>query len=294
MHYNGPIVRPQTEADALFIEVTVGCTHNSCTFCNFYEGYPFHVVPLSQVEANLQEASKYNPDAWKVWASGGNPFALSVEKLASLAKLFKKYLPKARIATYARVNDLYNKSVDDIKYLKSLGYDDIVLGIESGDDEVLEHVNKGYTSQDILQQCKKLEAAGMTYRVIYLGGLAGHGKCEESAMRTAKILNQLHPNYMFLTTVTILKGTPLYDEIQAGTFVDADEIERIQEFRTLCKNLKNEITIYAATSTNMFPFVAHFPDDKDHIVSELDKIICNFSTADETLLRARRSQQRRI
>ena len=62
----------------------------------------------------------------------------------------------------------------------------------------------------------------MEYRVIYLGGLAGHGKCEESALRTAKVLNQLHPNYMFLTTATILKGTKLYDEVQNGTFVEVD------------------------------------------------------------------------
>lgn len=294
MNYNGPIVRPQTEADAIFIEVTVGCTHNSCTFCNFYEGYPFRVAPLSQVEADLEEASKYNKDAWKVWASGGNPFALSVEKLATLAKLFKKYLPKARIATYARVDDLYRKSVEDIKYLKDLGYDDIVLGIESGDDEVLEHVNKGYTSEDILRECKKLEEAGMEYRVIYLGGLAGHGKCEESALRTAKVLNQLHPNYMFLTTATIIKGTKLYDEVQNGTFVEVDEIERVREFRTLCQNLKNEISIYSATSTTMFPFIAHFPEDKEHIVSELDNIIRNFTASDETLLRERRSKQRRV
>ena len=82
MHYHGPIVRPQTDADSIFVKVTVGCTHNNCTFCNFYDGYPFRVAPLSQVEADLQEAAANFPHAKKVWASGGNPFALSVNKLA--------------------------------------------------------------------------------------------------------------------------------------------------------------------------------------------------------------------
>ena len=96
MHYNGPVIRPQTDADSVFIEVTVGCTHNSCTFCNFYDGYPFRVAPLEQVEADLQEAAEVYPHAKKVWASGGNPYALSTDKLAVLAKLFKKYLPEGR------------------------------------------------------------------------------------------------------------------------------------------------------------------------------------------------------
>ena len=115
MHYHGPIVRPQTDADSIFVEVTVWCTHNNCTFCNFYDGYPFRVAPLSQVEADLQEAAANFPHAKKVWASGGNPFALSVNKLATLAKFFKKYLPEAIISTYARVDDITSKSVDDLK-----------------------------------------------------------------------------------------------------------------------------------------------------------------------------------
>ena len=170
MHYHGPIVRPQTDADSIFVEVTVGCTHNNCTFCNFYDGYPFRVAPLSQVEADLQEAAANFPHAKKVWASGGNPFALSVNKLATLAKLFKKYLPEAIISTYARVDDITSKSVDDLKMLRELGFEILVLGIETGDDDVLTHVKKGYTSEDILRECKKIESAGIAWRVIYLGG----------------------------------------------------------------------------------------------------------------------------
>ena len=61
MHFNGPIVRPPTDADSVFIEVTVGCTHNSCTFCNFYEGYPFRVAPWEQIEADVKEAALHFP-----------------------------------------------------------------------------------------------------------------------------------------------------------------------------------------------------------------------------------------
>ena len=109
------------------------------------------------------EAAANFPYAKKVWASGGNPFALSVNKLATLAKLFKKYLPEAIISTYARVDDITSKSVDDLKMLRELGFEILVLGIETGDDDVLTHVKKGYTSEDILRECKKIESAGIAW-----------------------------------------------------------------------------------------------------------------------------------
>lgn len=80
MHFHGPIIRPQTDADSLFIEVTAGCSHNACTFCNFYKDTPFMVAPLSQIEEDLKEAKREWPNAKSIWASGGNPFVLSTEK----------------------------------------------------------------------------------------------------------------------------------------------------------------------------------------------------------------------
>lgn len=290
MHYHGPIVRPQTEADSIFIEVTVGCTHNSCTFCNFYKDYPFRVAPLAQVEADLKEAASDYPNAKKVWASGGNPFALSTDKLIVLAKLFQKYLPKAKISTYARVNDLYQKSVEDIRYLHELGFDDIVLGIESADDEVLSHVNKGYTAANILSECRKLEEAGMEYRVIYLGGLAGSGNGVRSAKKTVEVLNQLHPNYMFLTAVAVLRDTKLYEEVQRGEFTEESEKERLQEFCTLIEGLQNEITVFSATSTVSIPFIAKLPVDREKIVSVLNKAIESLNEESEQMIHARRAR----
>ena len=87
MHCNGPIVRPQTDAYSIFLEVTVGCTHSHCRFCSFYQGYPFQVASFEQIEEDLQEAAAYAPHAKHVWASGGNPFALGVEHLAKVAGL---------------------------------------------------------------------------------------------------------------------------------------------------------------------------------------------------------------
>lgn len=289
MHYHGPIVRPQTDAFDLFIEVTVGCTHNSCTFCNFYDGFPFHIAPVSQIEEDLQEAKRKHVHPDRIWASGGNPYALSTKKLAVIGKLFQKYFPGVPVSTYARVDDLTRKSVEDMKYLKSLGWGDLVIGIESGDDDVLAHVNKGYTAQDILDGCQKLEKAGVTYRIIYLGGLAGKGHGEETAHRTAKLLNQLHPYFMYLTTVSVLPGTELYDERAAGQFVEESEKERLTEFITLLSEMKNDIRVFAAPNTTRFTFNIDLQKEKGYVIDRMRIIRDSLTAKDERRIQAYRN-----
>ena len=288
MHYHGPIVRPQTDAYSLFIEVTVGCTYDKCTFCNFYEGFPFRMAPLSQIEADLKEAKSTYRHVKDIWASGGNPYALSTEKLAEVGKLFQKYFPDAHISTYARVDDLCRKSVEDMKYLKTLGFGDLVVGIESGDDDVLSHVNKGYTAADILEGCKRLEEADVSYRVIYLGGLAGKGHGEETAKRTADVLNQLHPYLMYLTTVSVLPGTELYEERRRGDFIEQDEKERLLEFMTLLDEMKNDIRVFAAPNTTRFSFDIDLQKEKDKVIARMQSIREQLTDQDEARIQAYR------
>jgi radical SAM superfamily enzyme YgiQ (UPF0313 family) len=289
MHYNGPVVRPYTDADSLIVEVTVGCTHNSCTFCNFYKGYQFSPAPLSQIESDLKEAAAYSKKIRNIWASGGNPYALSTGKLLQIGRLMRKYFPEARISTYARVDDLCRKSAEEMRELRKAGFEDLVIGIESGYDPVLKHVNKGYSAQDILTGCKRLEEAGVDYRIIYLGGLAGSGKGEEAALASAKLINRLHPYYMFLTTVAVLPETELYREMQEGSFTEATERERFQEFRTLIGNMENPIVIDSRSVANMIPFVANLPADKEKTLEMLDQVIESMSEENEQTLHRRRS-----
>ena len=288
MHFNGPIVRPQTDADSVFIEVTAGCTHNSCTFCNFYDGCPFYVAPLSQIEADLKEASAIYPNAAKVWANGGNPYALSTDKLLKIGELFRKYFPKARISTYARVDDLTRKTADEMRRLKEVGWEDLVIGFETGDDDALLHVNKGYTAADVVTGCKRLEEAGVDYRLIFLGGLAGKGRCEASALKTAEILNQLHPYIMYLNSVSIMPGTRLYEEKEQDLFQEAGERELVMEFVTLLENMHNDIAIFAAPNTTPFSFFIDLQPNKEELLSQMRRFAESLDLDEET----RRSQER--
>lgn len=294
MHYNGPIIRPQTDANSVYIEVTVGCSHNQCSFCNFYEGYPFSVASLEQIEEDLIEASRRYPTAKKIWANGGNPYVLGTERLAQVGKLIKKYFPESRLSTYARVTDLMRKSVEEMKYLKECGFEDLVIGFETGDDEALAYVNKGYTSEDILTGCKRLEEAGVAYRLIFLGGLAGKGKCEESAKKTAHLLNQLNPYLMYLNSVSILPGTKLYEEREKGNFQEAGERELVLEFVTMLERMEHEIEIFAAPNTTPFSFFVDLQPQKKELLDFMRKYIEDLDEEQEKQIARQRSNGRRV
>lgn len=294
MTFNGPIVRPQTDADSLFIEVTVGCTHNSCTFCNFYKDYPFSIAPLEQIEADLKEAQRVHPWVRKIWANGGNPYALSTDKLAAVAKLIKKYFPESRISTYARVDDLTRKSVDEMKYLRELGFVDLVVGFECGDDEILKNVNKGYTAADILSGCKKLEQADVDYRMIFLGGLAGKGRCVESAKKTAALLNQLHPYLLYLNSVSIMPGTKLHEDWEQGRFQEAGEGELVRELIALLEDMENEIAVFAAPNTTPFSFFVNLQENKHKLLLQMREYLDTIDKSEEERAAMRRHSKSNI
>lgn len=169
-----------------------------------------------------------------------------------------------------------------------------MIGIETGDDDVLSFVNKGYTAQDILDAGKKMDEAGITYRMIYLGGLAGKGNLVESAKKSAEIFNQIHPYYMMLTNVSVLPGTKLYDQMQAGEWTEATEKERIEEIRTLIAELKIPITINSGTSTSSVRFEVTLPQEKEQILSALDKTIDQFDEQTEAELARWRHSMRAV
>ena len=290
MHYTGPVIRPPHEANSILLEVTVGCTHNSCRFCTFYYDTPYRVAPKKQVEHDLQEAKRRNPFAKRLYAVGGDPFTLRTGKLIDLAQLIRQYFPNINIGMYARVDSMYNKTVEDLKRLKAEGINDLVIGIESGDDEVLSQMDKGYTSADIVRECLKLEEAGIAYRVIFLGGLAGKGNGECNARNTAHVLNQLHPTHMYMTSVAVQMESALYQDVLDGRFTEASEYERIAETLSLIKQLQNPIVLLGQSVANPVNFIASLPEDYQELTSMLELTLRRFTDNDENSLREYRER----
>ena len=294
MHYTGTIWRPPYEAYSLLIQVTAGCTHHSCKFCTLYEDLPFKfkLSPFSEIEQDLAEASKYYHKVPRVFFTGANPFVLSTEKLKTLAKMVKEYFPKYEtIGCFARITDITPKTVEELRELRALGYDGITIGVETGDDEMLAFMNKGFQSKDTIEQCKKLEAANISYNFFYLTGISGAGRAEIGAKETAKVFNQLHPRIIESSMLTIYKNSELYEEIQKGNWREESEIEKLIELKTLIENLKITTRIVTDGASNLIQVRGNLPKDKEKLMKHLQYQISN---VDESVLREYRVNLRHL
>ena len=294
MHYTGTIWRPPYEAYSLLIQVTAGCTHHSCKFCTLYEDLPFKfkLSPFSEVEQDLAEASKYYHKVPRIFFTGANPFVLNTEKLKELAKMVKEYYPKYEtIGCFARITDITPKTVEELRELRALGYDGITIGVETGDDEMLAFMNKGFQSKDTIEQCKKLEAANISYNFFYLTGISGAGRAEIGAKETAKVFNQLHPRIIESSMLTIYKNSELYEEIQKGNWREESEIEKLIELKILIENLKITTRIVTDGASNLIQVRGNLPKDKEKLMKHLQYQISN---VDESVLREYRVNLRHL
>lgn len=293
MHYTGTIWRPPYEASSLLLEVTAGCTHHKCKFCTLYHDLPFkfRMSPVKDIESDLQEAQLWSTDPIsmltarlqgvsrperirRVFLTGANPFVLKYERLMAIAGLIRQYVPSVKtIGCFSRITDVMLKSDEELASLRQAGYDGLTIGIETGDDEALQFMNKGYAAADIVKQCRRLDRAGIHYSFFYLVSISGAGRGEIGAKATANVCNQLHPVRIGVNMLTIYPESELYQEIQRGNWKEESEIEKYKEIRTLLEHLEIPTQFAALGASNAFLFQGTLPEDREALIAALNKII---------------------
>ena len=238
MHLTEPVYRNPYWPTWPLIQITQSCTHNSCKFCTMYRDVPFRMQPMEWLEEDLRELQVLAPNAKTIQLLSANPLALSFDRLMPRLQLIRKYLPNLQhMYAATRVDDIKNKTIEQLKALRDIGVDEISLGVESGDDWTLQRVNKGYTVQDILEQCHKLDEAGIRYWMTFLNGVAGREHSHDHAVHSAEIFNQCHPMLVGTGGLTLFPGTPLLEEAERGEFTPLDEREMMQELHTFLQHL---------------------------------------------------------
>ena len=302
MHYTGTIWRPPYEASSLLLEVTAGCTHHGCKFCTLYHDLPFRfrMSPIEDVESDLLEAQLWSTDpiaklsarlqglpgpdkVRRVFLVGANPFVLHVRKLKTIAELIRRYFPSAEsIGCFARVTDVSLKSGEELAELRQLGYDRITIGVETGDDRALAFMNKGYPARAIIDEARRLDAAGISYYFFYLAGISGAGRGVEGAEKSAEVFNQTHPLMIGSSMLTIFPESELYQEIQKGNWKEESELEKLTELKTLIEHLNIDTRIATDGASNLVQVRGSLPRDKEKLINHLERLI---RTADEASLR---------
>ncbi len=279
MHFTGTIWRPPYEAWSSLLQVTAGCTHHKCKFCTLYEDIPFkfRMSPINEIEEDLKALAEMSPYTRRLFLVGANPFVLSTQKLKHIARLSKQYLQKlTNIGCFARITDIMPKSIEELKELRAVGYNRITIGVETGDDEALEFMNKGYGSADILKQCGKLDEADIEYNFFYLAGIYGHGKSGEGVKNTVKVFNRLNPKIIGSSMLTVYPSSELYAQIQNGSWQEESEKEKLTELKMLIEGLEIKTHFAALGASNMFNMQGFLPNDKETLCAEIDKILLRY------------------
>ncbi len=274
MHYTEPVFRPPQEANTPLLEITAGCTHSRCRFCNLNCQTKFRMAPLSQVEDDLRELSLTNPHSKRIFFLMSNAFALSYDRLMERIDLVHKYLPEVtEISMQTRVQDIKNKTPEQLKNLYDQGIHFLYTGFESGDDETLAFMNKNCTAKDIIEQTAKLDDAGIGYQATFLNGVGGKELSRQHAINSGKVFSQIHPtDAVWITSLVLLPDTKLYQDMKEGRFTPLSEMEMLEESKLFLENLDIDARIKGSWLTTA-DIRGEFPRDKKKLLDNIQYAI---------------------
>ncbi|MFP5528031.1 radical SAM protein [Peptococcus simiae] len=275
--YDRPLYRPPSEARSLIFQVTLGCSHNTCTFCSMYRSKAFRVRPWAAVEADLREGAEAYPDIRRIFLADGDAMVLSYDWLVRILTTIRTLWPHGpRVSVYARSEGVLSKSDEELAHLRDLGLALLYIGLESGDDQVLEGIEKGETVADIIRACDRAQAAGMAVSVMAIVGLAGKAGSDRHALETAKALNRIRAQYIGLLTLMVEPDTPLADQVRAGAFQPLSPEEAVAEMRTLMGALDSPGSYFSSTHpSNYFVLSGRLNEAKADLLEELDFLLAH-------------------
>jgi len=283
MKYEGIIIRPPSEAESLILQITVGCSHNRCTFCPTYKAKRFRIKTVEEIKEDIDEAAQCGWAIERVFLADGDALIVPQPRLMEIMAYLKEKLPRLRrVGIYANAKGILKKTADELRELKEAGLGIIYLGVESGDQVVLERVKKGTTYEKLLQAGRMVKEAGIKLSVTVLLGIGGRERSKEHAVATGRILTEMDPNYVGALSVMIVPGTPLYEEQAQGRFVLPAPFEMIEELRTMLAQTDMHGLFFSNHASNYLPLKVRMPKDKGEALRLIDEVLAK---RDPALLR---------
>ena len=272
MHYEGNCIRPPPEASSILLQVTLGCSHNKCTFCGTYKDKPFRIKDNDIILSDILFASKYMRRQDRVFLMDGDALIIPQKRLMWILERIKEHLPWVkRVAAYANVKSIRMKSRQELAELQKNGLGTLYLGVETGDDEIRKKVNKGSSAQHCLEMGKKVKNAGMELTVTVLLGIAGKEKSMDHARSTGELISAMDPNYVSALTLILIPGTPLCEEYERGDFKLPDEQGLLIEMKEMIAHTNLSNGLFSSNhASNYLPIRAWLPRGKQEALDLID------------------------
>lgn len=272
MHYEGMIIRPPSEANSILLQVTVGCSHNKCTFCGTYKGRRFRIKEEEIVIEDIRYAARNFPFLKRVFLTDGDALILPQERLVRLLTRIREEMPWIqRVGLYGNAKSILRKTPEELRILRRLGVSIVYLGVESGEASVLGDVCKGTTPERLVEAGHRVREAGMKLSVTALLGIAGRERSMEHARATGEILSAMAPNHVGVLTLMVLPNTELSARAKQGHFVLPSRIELLRELREMLYHTHLSRGLFFSNhASNYLPLRVRMPADKENALRTID------------------------
>lgn len=267
--YEEPVFRPPSEARSLIFQITVGCSQNDCTFCGMYKMKSFRCRKVDELLADMAAIPEtHRAHVQRVFLADGDALVYPQEGLVAILDALAAHFPNlTRIGIYASPNSLRTKSVAELKILREKKVRILYFGLESGDDATLQQVQKGYTSAEMLAQCRKAQEAGLKLSVTAILGLAGRERSSEHARATAAWITDLSPEYFSLLTLFPRHNEEFFKEVSRQT-----RGEILEEALAIVQGLNPSRTILRSNhASNFLNLAGSYPKDRQRLIADVEQ-----------------------
>ena len=283
MKYEGIIIRPPSEAYSLLLQVTVGCSHNRCTFCPTYKGKKFRIKTTEEITEDILEAGRYRC-VDKIFLCDGDALIIPQKRLVEILRLIGNHVRGVkRIGLYGNAKSILRKTPEELRELRDSGIGIIYMGVESGNAEVLRDIRKGVTYEQLVEAGRRVKEAGINLSATVILGLGGAERSGAHAVDTARILTDIDPDYAGALTLMLVPGTTLYEDHAAGRFILPDTFGFLNELGIMIAQSRFTNCFFTSNhASNYLPIRARLPEEKGKTVALIQKVI---ATGNQEILR---------
>jgi radical SAM superfamily enzyme YgiQ (UPF0313 family) len=275
MHYEGMCIRPPSEAFSILLQVTLGCSHNKCSFCGTYKDKRFTIKDDKIILSDIRFASKYMRRQDKVFLMDGDALIIPQKRLMWILDRINEHLPWVkRVGAYANAKSIKMKTLEELIELRKNGLGILYYGVETGDDELRKKITKGSDAKTCIEMGKKVKEAHIKLSVTVLLGIAGKDGSLRHARATGELLSAMDPDFVGALTVMLIPGTPLFEELENGTFQLPDQRGLLVELKEMIRhtNLSRGL-FYSNHASNYLPVKARLPNGKQDALDLIDRAL---------------------
>jgi hypothetical protein len=275
--YVQPVFRPPSEAQSLILQVTLGCSHNKCTFCVSFKKKPYRIKTQQELSDMIDDAVLEYPNPRKIFLADADAMSIPTElMLWTLQRLKAKFPRVQRISAYACPQNLLEKTPEELLLIRQTGLNMLYLGVESGSDTVLADVRKGVTADEMIAAGQRAVAAGYILSAMLISGLGGVENWEDHATGSARVVSAIQPHYLGLLSLTLRRASLIMKRIDAGELTCLTPWEVLRETRMFITHLElNQCTFRVTHVSNYFTLAGVMNRDKAQFLAQIDTWLKN-------------------